>query len=98
MELDCSYTVKHRGKEEIIAKILEAAQASGATKTRLMYNGYLSYEQLKYYLELLLGDQLLKYDGKSHFYKLTERGEKFLHLYNNIAKLAPSSYTNLENS
>jgi predicted transcriptional regulator len=38
--------MKYRSRTEIVAMILEAANG-GATKTKIMYRAFLSYEQLK---------------------------------------------------
>ena len=48
--------MKHRTQEEIAALILETVANSnrGATQTRIMYEAYLSYAQLKRFLSSLL--------------------------------------------
>ena len=46
---------KYRNRTEIIASVLEATKGGGASKTRIMFNAYLSYEQLNEYLNELLG-------------------------------------------
>jgi predicted transcriptional regulator len=57
--------------------MLEAAMG-GATKTKIMYKGYLSYNQLKEYLEVLLANGLIEYkQGEEKFYT-TSKGMKFL--------------------
>ena len=38
--------MKYRSRTEIVAMILEAANG-GATKTKIMYNAYLSYNQVR---------------------------------------------------
>ena len=42
--------MKYRSRTEIVAMILEAANG-GATKTRIMYKAFLSYAQLREYLQ-----------------------------------------------
>ncbi len=59
----------------------------GATKTRLMYNAYLSYSQLREYLAFLQEKNLMMYDDKVHVYKLTEKGLHFLNVYNEVGDL-----------
>ena len=49
-------------------------------KTRIMYGANLSFVQLEKYLSLLQGSGLLEHDGGSG-YLVTERGIKFLQLY-----------------
>ncbi len=41
--------MKYRSRTEIVNSILNAANG-GATKTKIMYNAFLSYNQLKDYL------------------------------------------------
>ena len=47
-----------------------------------MYRTNLSYAQLKGYLMTLSDKDLLLYDLDSHTFKTTEKGLKFLELYN----------------
>jgi predicted transcriptional regulator len=67
--------------------ILESTR-SGATKTKIMYNAYLSYTQLVGYLEYLQQNDLLEYEKGTHLYRPTEKGLKFLNLSNNLSKMA----------
>lgn len=78
--------VKYRGRTEIVAMILQAA-SPGATKTRIMYKAYLSYTQLKEYLKFLQDNHLIKYEEGVQIYKLTEKGRRFLHAYDEISDL-----------
>jgi predicted transcriptional regulator len=57
-----------------VGNILDAANG-GATKTKIMYIAFLSYWQLREYLE---GTQT---------YKTTEKGLNFLKIYNEIREL-----------
>ena len=43
----------YRSRTEIVAMILDAANG-GTTKTKIMYNACLSYNQLKEYLTMLI--------------------------------------------
>ena len=43
----------NRSRTEIVSMILETANG-GATKTKIMYNAYLSYNQLKEYISILI--------------------------------------------
>ena len=45
---------KYRNRTEIIASVLEAANGTGANRTRILFNVYLSCEQLNEYLNELL--------------------------------------------
>ncbi len=80
--------MKYRGKTEIIAMILQAA-VEGATKTRIMYAAYLSFQQVNDYLEFLQGNDLLHYESESGFYRMTEKGLAFLRISNEMNDLIP---------
>jgi predicted transcriptional regulator len=55
--------MKYRSRTDIIGQILDAANGGGgAIKTKIMYQTYLSYAQLKEYLTVLTERGLLNYD------------------------------------
>ena len=54
--------MKYRSRSDIIELLLDAANGGGATKTKLMYTAYLSFNQLKEYLTLLVGNGLIEYE------------------------------------
>jgi predicted transcriptional regulator len=78
---------KYRNRTEIIASVLEAAKNEGASKTRIMFIAYLSYEQLNEYMNELLDKELLTYDLHTRTYNITSKGRKFLELYEELEKL-----------
>jgi predicted transcriptional regulator len=78
---------KYRNRTEIIASVLEATKGGGASKTRIMFNAYLSYEQLNEYLNELLGKELLAYDFHTRTNNITPKGRKFLELYAELGKV-----------
>ena len=53
--------------------ILEAANG-GATKTKIMYEAFLSYVQLKEYLAVLEKNGLIEYEDGMRSYRTTEKG------------------------
>jgi predicted transcriptional regulator len=72
----------YRTRTEIAAQILQAASDyNEITKTKIMYVAYLSYKQLQRYLPLLVQDELLEYLEATHTYRTTEKGLKFLKIY-----------------
>jgi predicted transcriptional regulator len=73
-----------------VATILEAAR-DGSTKTRIMFKSYLSHDQLKEYLSILVKNDLLEYKPAEHEYKTTEKGIKFQRLYQQLDELVGSS-------
>ena len=77
--------MKYRGRTEIVSMILETANG-GATKTKIMYTSFLSYNQLKDYLSVLIENNLI-YLESTQIYKTTEKGLKFLKMHNEIGEL-----------
>ena len=71
---------KYRSKIEIMSQILQMANGHSAAKTRLMYGVFLSYEQLKEYLGILVQSGLIELLEDTQTYKTTEKGLKFLKL------------------
>lgn len=78
--------MKYRSRTDIIGQILEAAQG-GTTKTKIMYQAYLSYAQLKEYLSILMENGLIEYVPAEHIYRTTEKGQRFKRTYNEIADM-----------
>jgi predicted transcriptional regulator len=85
--------MKYRSRTEIVGMILEATNG-GATKTKIMYNAYLSYNQLKEYLSLLIENDLVEYIVGSKLFRTTEKGFKFLSMYNAIEDLLHPAFIN----
>jgi predicted transcriptional regulator len=56
-----------------------------------MYNAYLSFNQLREYLALLVENGLIEYEG-GQTYKTTDKGMRVLHLQNEIDEVAPISF------
>jgi predicted transcriptional regulator len=77
--------MKYRSRTDITAQILEAAN-SGVTKTKIMYKAFLSYAQLKEYLAVLIENGLLEYIEGEQIYRTTEKGNRFLKIYNQIGE------------
>ena len=77
--------MKYRSRTDITAQILEAANG-GVTKTKIMYKAFLSYAQLKEYLTVLMENGLLEYIEGEQIYRTTEKGNRFLKIYNQIGE------------
>jgi len=89
--------MKYRSRAEIISTVLQAVK-KGSTKTKIMYDAYLSYTQLKEYLKYLEENQLISYDNKDHIYNITENGKKFLKAFDEITNLiSPNSGKEIKN-
>jgi predicted transcriptional regulator len=82
-----------RTRTEIMGQILRIANEGGVTKTKLMYQAFLSYGQLKEPLMILTQNGLLSYDLGSQTFKTTKKGRKFLEACNEMNGMikAPSS-------
>lgn len=79
--------MKYRSRTDIISQVLNAANG-GATKTKIMYKAYLSYEQLKEYLMVLVQNDLLEYIEGERQYKTTEKGLKYQRAYDQMTHMA----------
>jgi len=78
--------MKYRSRTDIVGLILEAANG-GAIKTKIMYKAFLSYAQLKEYLTVLLENDLLEYEEGRQFLRTTEKGIRFLQMYNQFDEM-----------
>jgi predicted transcriptional regulator len=76
----------NRSRTEIVGNILDAANG-GATKTKIMYKAFLSYNQLKECLTILIENNLLEYIDGTQTFKTTEKGLNFLKMHNEIGEL-----------
>jgi predicted transcriptional regulator len=79
--------MKYRSRIDIISQILEVANGGGVTKTKIMYKALLSYAQMKEYLMVLTERDLLSYEGDTQTFKTTEKGLRFLDIYNRIGDM-----------
>jgi predicted transcriptional regulator len=86
--------VTNRSPTEITIQILELVNGyddgnnnEGLTQTNLMSKLFLSHEQMKEYLMLLIEDDLLSYDSTMRTFKITEKGFTFLQSYNKIDQI-----------
>ncbi len=78
--------MKYRSRTEIVSNILDAANG-GVTKTKIMYIAFLSYNQLREYLSILIENNLLEYLEGTKTYKTTEKGLNLLKMHNEMAEL-----------
>lgn len=66
--------MKYRSRTDIISQILDTANGSGATKTKILYKACLSHNELKEYLTVLTQSELFIYDVQTHTFMTTEKG------------------------
>jgi predicted transcriptional regulator len=81
--------VKYRTRFEIASSILNVALEGNASKRKLMYAAYLSFSQINEYLSFLTANGLIMTDRDARVYSLTEKGMRFLHIYEDLSKLIP---------
>ena len=67
--------------------ILDSTNGGGATKTKIMYKAFLSYNQLKDYLTVLIENDLIEYIDGTKTFRTTEKGLHFLKMHNEIGEL-----------
>ena len=84
--------MKYRSRTEIVSNILEAVNG-GVTKTKIMYKAFLSYNQLREYLSILIENNLLEYLDGTQTYKTTEKGLNLLKIHNEMGELLQQSNT-----
>ncbi len=83
----------NRSRTEIVGNILDAANG-GASKTKIMYTAFLSYNQLKEYISMLIENNLIEYLDGAHKFKTTEKGLNFLKMHNEIGELLQTTIEN----
>jgi predicted transcriptional regulator len=89
--------VKHyRTRIELIVEILKTANGGNATRTKIMYQAYLSYFQLKDYLAMLAERDLISYNPDTRTFKTTEKGLMLLEAYNLLVDLMLKKKTQQE--
>jgi len=77
---------KYRSRADIIAAILDIAH-DGSLKTRMMYKAFLSWPQLNEYLKTMKEQELLKQSDEDGRYYSTEKGKRFVTVYNQCASV-----------
>ena len=92
--------MKYRSRIDIISVILDATNggADGLTKIKIMYQAYLSHEQIKEYLSVLIESELLNYDVYTRKFKTTEKGLRFLDTYNQMSDVMKTNNNNINYS
>ena len=78
--------MRYRSRTEITAMILDTANRE-TTKTKIMYNAYLSYNQVKEYISILIENNLLEYLEGARTFRTTEKGLDFLKMHREMAEL-----------
>jgi predicted transcriptional regulator len=79
--------MKYRSRSDIVGLLLDAANGGGAIKTKLMYKAYLSFNQLREYLTLLVENGLIEYEVGIRTYRTTEKGIRLLQIQNTMDEI-----------
>jgi|SoiMethySBSTD1v2_1073268.scaffolds.fasta_scaffold74690_2 predicted transcriptional regulator len=81
--------VKYRSRTDIVASILQSAarEGGGIGVTRLMYNSFLSYNQVSQYVKIIKENGLLNYDASTGKYTISAKGSKYLELHSKMDKM-----------
>jgi len=83
-----------RSRTEIISSILRSTSCrTGAKISQIQYETYISYNQLKQYLTMMIQTKLIIYIKEEKTFKITEYGIHALKLYGEMDKLLVSQPT-----
>jgi predicted transcriptional regulator len=74
------YLGTYRSRLAIIADILQAVSQT-AKKTHILFQTNLSYKVLQKYLAEVIRASLINFENKKKCYTLTEKGNRFLDIY-----------------
>lgn len=72
--------------------ILEAVAKESKKKTRIMFAANINYEQLCLYLPELLRMNFMNYDAETRYYRITEKGRRFLKEYYAIEAMLKNNH------
>jgi predicted transcriptional regulator len=78
--------MRPRSKIDIICDILEVANGGGVTQTRITYDAFLTFLQVKKFMAVLTERNLVQYDRNTRTFKTTEKGIRLLHAYNELGE------------
>lgn len=81
--------LKYRSKIEIFGTILEAAASGEVTKSNISHASFLSYQTRGIHIITLIENDLMTEEslGNKTVYKTTDKGIRFLQMYNGITEL-----------
>ena len=79
----------NRSRHEIYASILKSAAGNmeGTRITKIMYDSFLSYTMISRNLKELVGSGLLINEPEITSYKITDKGLRFVELFENMNNL-----------
>jgi predicted transcriptional regulator len=65
----------------------EDVHKDGVIQTEIIDKAHLGDNQLKEYLRVLTENDLLSFDSATHKFKITQKGHRFVQLYNKMSDL-----------
>ena len=80
-------TTKKRSRSEIFPFILRTVNTKAATASEIQFRAYLSFQQLKECLTILIERDLIDYTTKEKRFKIRPRGIHALGAYNKMDEL-----------
>lgn len=79
----------YRSKSQLMYEILKVIDGEkDLTKTKIMFQAYLSHSQLKRYLILLTNNKLIRTNQEKDKYNLTDKGRRFITLSKELNELS----------
>jgi predicted transcriptional regulator len=80
-------SLKTRSRTEIFGLILQAVEGEPLTRSKIIYQTMLSFNQVTDYTAFLIQEGLLRYLMLDRKYAITDKGRQFLALLNETNKL-----------
>lgn len=84
--LHLQHIMKNRSRSEIKAQIIKTIGNKGAIQSKIMYEVYLSFVQMKRYLDSLQQKKFITYDAYLRIFRLTDKGKHFFSLYSKMTE------------
>src|SRR5438445_9226054 len=90
--------MRNRSRTEIVRMILDSVM-SGNTQTKIMYEAFLSCDQVMKYVIYMTKNDLISYDKPRRLYTMTEKGRKYIFAYDKLCEMVNpiGKYKNLIN-
>ena len=86
--------MKTRSSIDIIGLILQAVEGEPLTRSKIIYQTMVNFNQINHYTSFLIQESLLRYLALDRKYTITDKGRLFLVLFNETTKLltAPNDH------
>ena len=74
-----------RTNNEIVASMLKSA-IKGANSLKIMDGAYINHTNLKKYLKILIGNNMIEYESETRIFRTSEKGIEFLRFIENLKR------------